>query len=219
MSPKPFLLDPEKTRLLVIDVQNDFCHERGAFAQMGVPMGPIQAMVPRLDALIEGSRRAGVPVIFVQTEHGRWTNSKTWLTRRVADGGRERVYPCAEGSWGAEFYGVKPTPADRIVTKHRYSGFVGTDLDVILRSQGVTHVLATGVTTNVCVESTARDAFMRDYHAILVEDCCAAASPEEHQGALTNMRTYFGEVRNAGEVLAGLGQDSLLALSPQGGSK
>lgn len=219
MSLTPSRPDLEKTRLLVIDVQNDFCHERGAFGQMGVPMGPIQAMVPRLDAFIESVRRAGVPVIFVRTEHGEWTNSKTWLTRRIADGRQERVYPCAEGSWGAEYYLVKPTPADRVVTKHRYSGFVGTDLDMILRSQGVTHVFATGVATNVCVESTARDAFMRDYHAILVEDCCAAASPEEHQGALTNMRKYFGEVRSADEILAALGPEPALALSPQGGSK
>ena len=203
MAADQLALDPGKTRLLVIDVQNDFCHAEGAFGRMGIPMEPIQAMVPRLETFIEDLRRAGVPIIFVRTEHSDWTNSAAWLTRRISASGKT-VLPCLEGSWGAEFYHVKPTPADRVVTKHRYSAFLGTDLDLLLRSHAVTHLLFTGVATNVCVESAARDAFGRDYHVILVEDGCAAATAEEHQGALVNVTKYFGTVLRATDVLAAL---------------
>lgn len=205
-------LHPETTRLLVIDVQNDFCHERGAFGRMGTPMGPIQAAVSYLEGFIGGVRRARVPVIFVRTEHGAWTNSASWLTRRITVGGK-RALPCAEGSWGAEFYRVEPRPEDRVVVKHRYSAFAATELDLVLRSRGVTHLLLAGVATNVCVESTARDGFMRDYNVILVEDCCAAASADEHQGTLVNMRKYFGEVRSSSELLGALNREAALSAS------
>lgn len=203
------VLNPGKTRLIVVDVQNDFCHEGGAFGKMGIPMGPIQEAVSRLAGFLEGVRRAGMPAIFVRTEHSEWTNAPSWLTRRVT-AGAERVLPCAQGTWGAEFYRLQPAPGDRVVVKHRYSAFAGTELDLLLRSRGVTHLLLAGVATNVCVESTARDGFMRDYHVILVEDCCAAASPEEHRGTLVNMRKYFGAVHSAADLLRVLNDEPAL---------
>jgi ureidoacrylate peracid hydrolase len=81
-----------------------------------------------------------------------------------------------------------------VVVKHRYSGFVGTELEVILNAIERRSVLVTGVSTNVCVESTIRDACMRDYHAVLVEDCCAAMSKPEHDASLNNVGRYFGRV-------------------------
>ena len=82
-----------------------------------------------------------------------------------------RAEICATGTWGAEYYRVQPTNDDCEVVKHRYSAFVGTTLEVILRSLARQTVVVTGVTTNVCVESTVRDAYMRDYRPLLVEDC------------------------------------------------
>jgi len=197
-------LNPEKTALIVVDVQNDFCHEQGAFGRMGIPMERIEAAVGRLESFIEEVRRAGVSVIFVRTEHRDSTNSPTWLTRRITLGG-ERVLPCTEGTWGAEFCRVKPAAGDPVVIKHRYSGFADTDLHLILRSHGITHVLVSGVATNVCVESTARDAFQKDFDVMLVEDCCGAQTVEEHQAALVNIRKFFGEVLRTSDVLARLG--------------
>ncbi len=194
------LLAPDQTVLLVVDVQNDFCHDDGVFGQAGLQMGQIQAAVDNLLPFIEAARRTRVPVIFVKTHHDAWSNSPAWVARHARRG--RRVEICAIGSWGAEFYRVSPGPEDRVIVKHRYSAFMGTSLEVILRSLGRPTLLLTGATTNVCVESTARDAFMRDYHAVLVEDCVAAPTKEEHESTLHNMRTYFGHVFDSATIVA-----------------
>jgi ureidoacrylate peracid hydrolase len=207
-------LKPEDTCLLVIDVQNDYCHEQGAFGRMGIPLENIQGSVHRLIPFIEEVRKAGVAVIFIRNQHSEWDDSPIWLTRRRRRGAKSIVPVCVEGTWGTEFYQVRPTPADRVVIKHRYSAFIDTDLDVILRSRKVASLLLAGVATNVCVESTARHGFMKDYQVTLVEDCCAAASLEEHQGTLLNISKFFGDVAKADVVLAALrgeaGQDRAL---------
>ena len=197
-------LEPKDSCLLVIDVQNDYCHENGAFGQMGIPLENIQRSVHRLSPFIEEARQAGVMVIFIRNQHSEWDDSPTWLTRRRRRGAQKIIPVCVEGSWGTDFYQINPTPADRVVIKHRYSAFIDTDLDVILRSRKVSSLLLTGIATNVCVESTARHGFMKDYQVILVEDCCAAASPEEHQGTLLNISKFFGDVAKADTVLAAL---------------
>ncbi len=184
------ILSPEWAAVLVVDVQNDFCHEQGAFGRLGFDMGPIQASVRALVGFLEEARRARVPVVFIKTHHGEWTNSQAWLTRTTRRGGEI----CAVGSWGAEFYQVSPAPDEPVVVKHRYSGFLNTDLGVILRARERRSVLVTGVATNVCVESTARDAYMRDYHLVMVDDCCGAVTKAEHEATLHNIRTYFGRV-------------------------
>jgi ureidoacrylate peracid hydrolase len=86
---------------------------------------------------------------------------------------------------------VSPQPDDRVVQKHRYNAFHGTDLDMILRAKGITHLIFTGVATNVCVETTARDAVVRDYEIILVNDCLAGSSVEEHQASLRTLSRFF----------------------------
>ena len=197
-------LDPKDNCLLVIDVQNDYCHDQGAFGQMGIPLQGIQSMVRRLVPFIEEVRQTGVMVIFIRNQHSEWDDSPTWLTRRRRRGAQKVVPVCVEGSWGTEFYQVNPTPADRVVVKHRYSAFIDTDLDLILRSRKISSLVLTGVATNVCVESTARHGFMKDYRVTLVEDCCAATSPEEHQGTLLNIGKFFGDVARADTVLAAL---------------
>ena len=89
-----------------------------------------------------------------------------------------------------------------MVTKHRYSGFVNTDLDTVLRSMGIQRLLIAGVTTNVCVESTARDAVMRDYFVTLLRDCMAADSEAEHNASLRTFESYFGRIANSEEVIS-----------------
>lgn len=194
------LLAPERTLLLVVDVQNDFCHDEGVLGRAGVPLGAIQAAAETLLQFTEVARRARVPIVFIKTHHDPSNNSPAWLSKM-----RGRA-ACTTGSWGADFYRLRPTDADAVVVKHRYSGFVGTNLEVILRSLGRPTLLLTGITTNVCVESTARDAFMRDYHVFLVEDCAAAPTKEEHQSTVYNIRTYFGYVLDSSTVAAFWGE-------------
>jgi ureidoacrylate peracid hydrolase len=125
------ILSPGWAAVLVVDVQNDFCHERGAMGRLGFEMGPIQSSVGALSRLLEAARLTEVPVIFIATQHSPATNSQAWLTRGSRRGGEI----CAVGSWGAEFYKVAPAAGESMIIKHRYSGFIGTDLDLVLRAR------------------------------------------------------------------------------------
>jgi ureidoacrylate peracid hydrolase len=189
-----------KTALIVVDVQNDFCDDEGVFSRAKrINMALAQKAVSSLLSFIDRCRELGLPVIFVRTTHSGWTDSASWLGRVGGKIGRMGI--CSPNSWGCEFYKVKPHENECIVTKHRYSGFFETDLDLILRSRAVETLLFTGVATNVCVETTARDAYNRNYNVVLVEDCCGAFDAGEHEATLINMRNYFGTVASSAEVI------------------
>lgn len=190
-------VNPSQAALIVIDVQNDFCHDEGTFGKIGQDLRDIQKMVPRLIDFVEEARRARVPIIWVRVEHGPWTNSESWLYREHVRG--QPI--CVEGSWGAEYYLVKPQAGEREVIKHRYSAFADTDLALILRSRGIRTILVTGVATNVCCESTAREGFMKDYHVVFVEDCNATTSRAEHEATLVNIRKFFGVVATSDQIV------------------
>jgi len=193
------LLMSRRTALIVVDVQNDFCAPEGAFGRKGFDLSHVERSVANLVPFIDRCRKSGMPVLFVRTFHGDWTDSSSWLWRL---GGLNKQTPvCRTNSWGAGFYKVEPEDNDFIVTKHRFSGFSGTDLDLVLRSRGVETLFFTGVTTNVCVETTARDGFNLNYNVVLVEDCCGAFTPEEHASTVVNMNKYFGVACNSAMLL------------------
>ncbi|MBI4320435.1 MAG: cysteine hydrolase [Chloroflexi bacterium] len=198
-------VDPKNTALLVVDVQNDFCASDGGLGRRVGDMSRIQAIIPDLLNLIAAARENGVAVVFIRTTHDGWTNSDSWLERRK-DVSVEEVPICQEGSWGAELYRVEPEPGDKVITKHRYSAFYGTDLDVVLRAKGIKSLLMTGVATNVCVETTARDGFMRDYRIVFVDNCCGTAAAEDQQATLRNIRNHFGVVVTSQEVIEAWGK-------------
>src|SRR5258706_5590517 len=191
-------VSPAHAALLVVDVQNDFLDTGGAFAPIGRDVTTLHGMVSRLELLIEQARQAGVLVIFVQYCHNKNTESEVHVEQRMR--GRAGMPICQEGTWGADFFKVAPKPDDLIVKKHRYSAFVGTDLDVILRSSGIRSLILTGVATNGCVEATARDGFMNDYYIVFVDDCCACYSAELHAATLTNITDAYGIVVTSDEV-------------------
>jgi ureidoacrylate peracid hydrolase len=185
--------------LIVIDFQNDYCHPQGALGRAGWDLQYVDPAVRRTAAFLDEARRAGIPVVFVRTEHGPWTDSDSWR-RRYKDFDIRRDPVCLEGSWGAEFYGVSPHPKDRVVVKHRYNAFAFSELELVLKSREVRTLLLSGVATNVCVETTARDGFVRDYDVVLLEDCCASYTLAEHQAALHNIDAYFGTVATSADV-------------------
>ncbi len=204
--------DPQWACLLVVDVQNDFVSPRGSCAQRGDDVGAAQAMIPRLIRLIEEARRVSLPVIYVRTTHSEWTDTPSWTYRKSQE---KALNTCREGSWGAEFYnGISPLPQERVVIKHRYSAFINTDLNTVLKAKEIQSVLVTGVATNVCVETTARDAYMFDYYVTMVEDCVAAYDPKLHENTLENMRRHFGLVASSEEITEtwrGMGQKKAAA--------
>jgi ureidoacrylate peracid hydrolase len=194
-------VDPRQAALIVVDVQNDFCHPEGAAGKRGRDLSQIGPATERLAHLLGEARRVGLPVIFIRTEHGPWTDSESWLGRNKTEP-EQRVPTCVEGTWGCDFYAVAPQPGERVVIKHRYSAFRGTDLDLILRARGIRTVLICGVATNVCVETSAREAYMHDYEIVFLADCSAAYSQAEHDATLYNMAQHFGEVAREEEVCA-----------------
>ena len=193
----PELLDPRKTAVLVVDVQNDFCHPAGSAGKAGSDTGAAMAMIPRLKTLLDAAREVGSKVIFIQTIHTPETDSEAWVGRHDTP-----RLNCRKDTWGAEFTIVSPEADEPVVIKHRYSAFINTRLDSVLRTFKIENVIATGVATNVCVESTARDAFMLDYNLVFVADCCAAYDKALHASTLENMRRHFGVVLNHHEIIA-----------------
>lgn len=193
-------VDPRGCALVIIDVQNDYCHDGGALNQFGRNVKVIRQMVPRLKDVLEKARRAQVPVIHVRMANNELTKSEAYLEHRGRRSGGNRQV-CQEGTWGADFYEIKPQPGEPIVTKNRYSAFVNTNFETILRAGAIETVILAGVTTDVCVESTARDAFMRDYHVLFLSDCTGVDDPVVQQATLERIGRYFGHVVSSEEVV------------------
>ena len=201
-------VQPAHTALVVIDVQNDFCAPGGMMDQEGLDLSRVQDMAERLPALLSAARAAGVLVIFVKnvysTEHNFYL-SDTWLEQasRARGGSYTRREVCKEGSWEGDFFAdVRPEPGDPIVRKHRFNAFTNTDLDTILRAHGIRTMVFTGVATNVCVETTAREGFMRDYYVVFTSDGTATYADEDHEATLRNIDRFFGQVAPVGDLQA-----------------
>lgn len=188
--------DPARAALVIVDMQVDFCNPTGATS--GEAYDAMSAMVDRTNALVDQAHRSGVPVIFIRTQHDDSTNTEAWLLRNGSTP-RDKE-KCVTGSDGAEFYGVKPLPEDIVVTKYRYSGFVCTDLEMILRRLGRTAIVCTGVATNCCVQLTASHALCLDLHVTVVADCCSSSSVELHDAALRSMARSIGLVASSDDV-------------------
>jgi ureidoacrylate peracid hydrolase len=107
---------------------------------------------------------------------------------------------CETGTWGAEFFRVSPRADEVVFTKHRYSAFKDTELNALLRAQRVENLIVAGITSNVCVESTARDAYMLDYHVVFLSDGSATYEATAHEATLANIRRAFGIVAATSEV-------------------
>lgn len=193
-------INPRSSALVVVDVQNDFCSQGGFFDKRGDDLSFIQATIPKIKSIISEARRAGTTVIFIQAVYDPEYISAVMAEQRERRGSG-RLPLCLSDSWGVDFCEVKPLAGDIVVNKHRYSAFIGTDLDLILRSRGIKTLIMAGVATNVCVESTARDGFMHDYHIVFLEDCAATTDKELHASTLDNINRYFGQVASSGEVI------------------
>jgi ureidoacrylate peracid hydrolase len=201
-------LDPRRTALVVIDVQNDFCSPGGYMDREEHDLSMVREMLPRLQRMVEAARAAGVRVIWVRSEYGtegNWFLSQVWLDRaaRSMRGGHIKYRVCEPGSWGAAWcdgLGPSQSTTETTVTKHRYGAFYQTELELILRALGIQTVAVTGVSTNTCVETSAREAFLRDFYVVLVEDCCATYSAREHEATIWNIEKYFGQVLTQAEV-------------------
>lgn len=202
----------QDTALLIIDMQQDFLSPDGYFAQMGYSLASTQAAIEPTQHLLAGARDAGVLVIYTRESHrpDLLDLSPTKRARAQAMGapiggdgplGRFLV----RGEAGCDIVDqLAPQPGELIIDKPGNGAFHATDMDQVLRSQGIKHLLLCGVTTDVCVHSTLREANDRGYDCLLVEDCCGAGSDELHQASLMMMMNeggIFGAVTRQAEVV------------------
>jgi nicotinamidase-related amidase len=196
------LVDPVHTALVVVDMQRDFCIPGGAFDNLGIDISMYPPMIPRLARLIEGARAAGVRIVYIQMTQlpNRAIESPAQirfnLRMHLASIGEvEPLTYTADGSEGQMVIDeLAPQPGDQIVKKYRSSGFWGTNLDMLLRSNAIQSVVMTGCTTEGCVESTARDALFNDYYVVIAEDCVASDDRAQHDASLLLMRHRFDVV-------------------------
>jgi ureidoacrylate peracid hydrolase len=187
---------PERTALVIIDMQKDFCCEGGAFHRRGFDVAPAQQLVDRLNHFLEGARRVLRHIVHLKMTRVQELSSAPGaeLYRRL---GIERRY---DPSY-ADFFGVLPQEGDIVIPKYRYSGFVSTYLDRYLGINAIETLIITGLATNVCVETTARDAFMRDYFVVVPSDLTEGTNPEAKKWSLLNIDQFFGEVIESKSLL------------------
>lgn len=179
------VLNPEWCAVLPIDLQNDFMMPNGSVGKAGGDVSSMLELLPKAEDFIKRTRELGVRLVHVRIvdlPNGE-SDSPAWLR---AKGTISNVQAFAvEGTWGAEFCeGCEPAPGELVVTKHRSSAFVGTNLDMLLKSNGVKTVVIIGEQTPGCVEATYRDAAYYDFYNVLVEDCVAGRDKELHEASI-----------------------------------
>jgi nicotinamidase-related amidase len=195
---------PEITALIVVDMQNDFCAKGGHYDRCGKNVDYAAVMIPRLAELIRKGREAGVLVVYIQNtqlENGAYFSPATIAHHLKRWKDPSKICYTFEGTWGHRVVDdLSPEKDDMIVRKHRPSAFAGTDLDQVLRSAGKETIIVTGVITEGCVESTARDGWLRDYYVVIAEDCIASATPELHEAQLKLMKEIYHFVTPSDQI-------------------
>jgi ureidoacrylate peracid hydrolase len=183
-------ITPERTALLLIDMQVDFAEPCGA---------PGKAAIAEAASLADAARAAGVMCVFARLITREKEESKffhEWKSRRNSND----PPLCREGTRGAEFVGPKPLGGEMVFSKKRYNAFSGTGLDAALRGFGIDTLVMAGLTTECCIDSSARDAFERDYHVFVVSDATACCEPELHHAALKALALNCAQIVSAEEI-------------------
>jgi ureidoacrylate peracid hydrolase len=176
--------------LIVVDMQNGFCHPQGSLPRIGRPLEGVEEAVKGCVAAVADARTAGVPVVFTRHVY-RPGYADAGPNFDLVGGPLKEVGGLLAGSWDADVIAeLEVTDRDLIVDKCRYDAFLGTSLDLLLGDLGVERVAVCGVVTNVCVESTVRAAFMRDFAVTLLADACAAQTRHLHECALEVLDAY-----------------------------
>jgi len=197
------IADPKHTALVIVDMQNDLVRLEGAAAsKAGRPIEHVLEVLPNIEALLVSARKAGVYPVHVQytTPKDYSSLSEPWLEARS----RARYGMldfCVEGTWGHQICDeLAPRDGEPCVVKYRYSGFPGTNLDMLLRARRLKTVVVCGVSTNVCVESTARDAFSNDYYVVLPSNACASWDRRLHDASLESAAARYATVCDVDEL-------------------
>jgi ureidoacrylate peracid hydrolase len=188
--------------LVVIDVQNDFCHPAGHFARHGKDISSAVNALPNLVAFVRAAQAKSVPCVFVRqrSEPDGRSDSPAWLRLKTRDG-KSPDYTLP-GTWGAELVdGLVPTRNDICIEKYRPDAFLGTPLDALLRARRLESLVLVGTTTEGCLESSVRSASYRDYYVTVAEDLVFSPNAVLHEGSMRLMRQRY-PVATSAAILA-----------------
>lgn len=191
-------LVPEKTALLVVDMQNFFVEEGQA---LEVP--PARALAPNINRLADTMRSKGGTVVWIRMTLND-EDLETWSVFLPFNGDRDRFKPVIEGEYGHQIWKeLEVKPEDLIVNKRRFSAFIqgSSDLHEQLQERGIDTLIIVGTLTNVCCESTGRDAMMLNYRVLMVADANATLTEEAHKAALMSIMFVFGDVQSTDDVI------------------
>jgi ureidoacrylate peracid hydrolase len=185
--PDAFAIDVSHTAVLVVDMQNDFAAKGGMFDRAGIDLSGIRKTISPIAQVVGCGRAVGMPIVYIKAGYlpdlsdlgapGTPNRERHLLygvgqTIETPDGAKGRML--IRDTWNTDVIPeLEPQPGDVVIYKHRYSAFYETELDRVLKQLGVTTLIFAGCTTSVCLESTLRDAFFRDYSCILLTDCTA----------------------------------------------
>jgi ureidoacrylate peracid hydrolase len=214
--PNPLEINLEKSAVIVVDMQNAFACPGGMLDIAGLDISGAHQVISAIRSVLEAARAAQIPIIYLQMgykpdlSNAGGPSSPNWHKELALSLMHTRPELkgkiLTEGTWDFAIVDeLAPHPGDLVVVKTRYSGFAGTTLDSTLRMRGIQFLFFAGIATNVCVESTLRDAFFLEYWPILLSDGAMPAGPASQQEAtLFNVESFFGWTMQSAELLKSL---------------
>jgi ureidoacrylate peracid hydrolase len=227
--PRPLEVDLTKTALVLVDMQNAFASNGGMLDLAGIDVSAAGEAVQKAKQLIEAARLASLPIIYLvmgyppdqstaggeESPNPQKELALCLMRERPELRGKLLTY----GTWDFQIVDeLAPAAGDQVLIKPRYSGFYGTALDEVLRSRGIRYLLMAGIASNVCVESTLRDAYFHEYWPVMIEDATMPGGPPEiQQATIYNVETFFGWVTTADEVATALTAGAPTLPSPASG--
>ncbi len=222
--PEAIAIDIKKTAVIVVDMQNDFGAKGGMVDLAGIDISGIRKAIAPIAKVLTSARHAGIKIAYLKmafrpdlSDFGA-PDSPNRLKHLPFDVGKSIHAPDGRDSrilirdtWNTDIVDeLKPQADDFVIYKHRYSGFYQTDLDSTLKKLGIQHLIITGCTTSVCVESTVRDAMFRDYSCVLLEDCMSQPTPphslpgSNHDASIVLAEAFFAWVSKSEQFMTAL---------------